>query len=580
MFATFQRYTDLLIRYLRIARAKVALLSILVLANLGLQLVNPLLLRRFLDSAMAAEPLGALTGLASLFIAVAVGSRLIQLIEEYVAEDVAWTTTNRLREDLARHALSLDMAFHTVHPPSELIQRLDFDIGTLSNFFSRFLLRIVTGGLLLAGALVMLTLLDWRVGAAFTLYVLLALAILYRISQRYTRYAIADLATMGSLFGYIQERLAGTEDIRARGAIPYALSGLYHYLRERLNARRKAGTMFVLMFGAMALFATGGTALAFALGAYLYRSGQITVGTVFAMTYYLTLIAAPLGGLMAQTQDMQRAAAGIRRVWELRDTVSAVQDGPGAPLPSGPLQVEVKDVCFAYSKAQPVLQDITFSLQPGAILGLLGRTGSGKTSLVRLLLRLYDPSAGAILIGGSDLRTLRQSDLRERIGLVTQEVELLHASVRDNLTLFDRTLADERLLEALRLLDIWDWYASLPAGLDTQLAGGDAGLSAGEAQLLALVRIFLRDPGLVILDEPSSRLDPATERRLERAVDTLLHNRTGIIVAHRLATVRRADAILVLEQGRIVEYGERVRLAADPASQYARLLRTGLEPTG
>jgi ABC-type multidrug transport system fused ATPase/permease subunit len=226
------------------------------------------------------------------------------------------------------------------------------------------------------------------------------------------------------------------------------------------------------------------------------------------------------------------------------------------------------------------LNEITFKLEPGKVLGLLGRTGSGKTTLARLLLRLYDPSSGEIRLGGVPSRGARLAELRRRVGMVTQDVQLFQASVRENLTFFNPAISDARIIDALDDLGMLGWYRGLPAGLDTELESG-AGLSAGEAQLLAFARLFLHDPGLVILDEASSRLDPATEQLVERAIGKLLRpegaQRTGIIIAHRLATVQRADAIIILDGGRILEYGERERLAADPSSHFAQLLRTGME---
>jgi ABC-type multidrug transport system fused ATPase/permease subunit len=208
---------------------------------------------------------------------------------------------------------------------------------------------------------------------------------------------------------------------------------------------------------------------------------------------------------------------------------------------------------------------------------VLGRTGSGKTTITRLLLRLYPPMAGTVRLGGVDLTQTRIGDVRERVGMVTQEVQLFEGSVRDNLTFFNTGVSDTQIRSALDALGLRTWYDALPAGLDTPLSSRGAGLSAGEAQLLAFARVFLKNPGLVILDEASSRLDPATERRIERAVDVLLGGRTAIIVAHRLATVQRADEILILEDGQVREYGPRVALASDPQSRFAALLRTGLE---
>ena len=264
------------------------------------------------------------------------------------------------------------------------------------------------------------------------------------------------------------------------------------------------------------------------------------------------------------------------------------QETGQARLPAGALAVAIEDVSFAYDDAEPeangeagvagplVLRHLSLRVEPGRVLGLLGRTGSGKSTLIRLLARLYDPVDGAVALGGVALRDVALADLRHRVGVVSQEVQIFQASVRENLTLFDPRLDDSAIRRALAALDLLDWIDGLPRGLDTPLGAGGIGLSAGEAQLLAFARVFLKDPGLVILDEASSRLDPATERHLERAIDGLVRGRTAIVIAHRLDTLRRVDDVLVLEAGEVVEAGPRERLAADPGSRFAQLLRAGL----
>jgi ATP-binding cassette subfamily B protein len=258
-----------------------------------------------------------------------------------------------------------------------------------------------------------------------------------------------------------------------------------------------------------------------------------------------------------------------------------VPQGGTAALTAGPLAVRFSDVSFSYEDGEDILCDLSFSVESGESLGLLGRTGSGKTTIMRLLARLYDPSDGSIRLDGVDLRDVSPDDLRRRVGVVTQDVQLFRGTVRDNLTFFrpptQGGARDADILDVCRALDLWEWYQTLPDGLDTVLGPSGAGLSAGEAQLLAFARVFLSDPGLVILDEATSRLDPHTERYVERAIDRLLVGRTGIIVAHRLRTVGRVDRILILEGGRIAELGRRVDLVRNPASRFNALLRAGLE---
>jgi ABC-type multidrug transport system fused ATPase/permease subunit len=271
-----------------------------------------------------------------------------------------------------------------------------------------------------------------------------------------------------------------------------------------------------------------------------------------------------------ELQELQKAAGGIVRIDNLRRLESSIASG-NVDLGPGPLAVEFDHVSFAYED-RGVLDDVSFMLSPGRSLGLLGRTGGGKTTITRLISRLYDPDRGTVSLGGVNLRQIRTESLRKSVGVVTQDVQLFRATVKDNLTFFDDR-PDDEVVAALEAVGLGAWIRDL--GLDTQLGAGGQGLSAGEQQLLAFARVFLQDPGIVILDEPSSRLDPATELLLATATERLFAGRTVLIIAHRLETVRTADEIMVVDAGRIVEHGRRQDLAADPESRYASLLATG-----
>jgi ATP-binding cassette subfamily B protein len=322
------------------------------------------------------------------------------------------------------------------------------------------------------------------------------------------------------------------------------------------------------------LFALG-TGAALGLSTALHGAGVLTLGTIYLVFRYTGMLREPLERLARQMHSFQQAAGALVRVRGLLATVARVADGPGVPIPDGALAVELDGVSFAYV-AEPVLRDVSFRIAPGEVLGLLGRTGAGKTTIARLLFRLHDPTAGAVRLGGTDVRKARLDALRGRVGLVTQDVQLFQGTLRENVALFNRSVPDERLRTVFAELGLDEWLRTLPAGLDTPLGAGARGLSAGEAQLVALARVFLKDPGLVVLDEASSRLDPQTERLLARAVQRLLAGRTGVVIAHRLATVERADRILILDDGGVAECGPRADLERDPASRFARLLRAGM----
>ena len=566
-------YRAFLVRYLRPHRPRVALLAALLLSSIGLQLLNPQILRYFIDTAAAGGVVRALLGAAVLFMIVALSGQAVSVAATYLGEQVGWLATNALRADLAAHCLDLDMPFHNARTPGELIERVDGDVTALANFFSQFVVQVLGSILLLVGVLALLFREDWRVGLALTVFALVALAVLRRSQNLAVPAMAAERESNARLFGFIEERLAGLDDIRANGAGAYVMRGFHRWMRDLFHTERKAWVMEAwLWIITTALFIVG-YALALASGAYLFQAGSMSIGTVYLIFQYTEMLRRPLEQLTEQLKEFQRATASIGRVQELYDEQSSILDGPGATIPSGPLPVEMEDVSFGYGEEGRVLRNVSFRLEPGKVLGLLGRTGSGKTTVTRLLFRLYDRDTGAIRLGGVDIEAARLAELRQRVGMVTQEVQLFQATVRDNLTLFDPSISDARIEEVLCEMGLWAWYASLPAGLETELAPGGGGLSAGEAQLIAFTRVFLKDPGLVILDEASSRLDPATEHLIQRAGEKLLHNRTGIIIAHRLHTVHRADEIMILEGGHVREYGARERLANDPDSRFARLLR-------
>jgi ATP-binding cassette, subfamily B, bacterial len=569
------QYRALLARYLKPQGGRVAVLAVLLFTGIGLQLANPQVLRAFIDSVSGQSPGGSLGLFAGLFLVIALAQQIINVTATYVGERVAWTATNALRADLTLHCLRLDLTFHKARTPGELIERIDGDVTDMANFFSKFIIQVVGSLLLLLGVCVVLWTVDWRVGAVLSVFAVVVLALVLSLRALAVPYWRAYRQSSAELFGFIEERLAGIIDIRANGGEDYVMRRLYERLRERLRTGRLARLFSALPWGVPELASAVGQGLAFALAATLFQEGTMTLGGAFVVYYYTQLIFHPLHLISNQIDDLQKASAGIVRVQELFSLRSAMTDGPGAPLPAGAPAVEFDHVTFAYDEDPAVLQDLSLQIAPGEVVGLLGRTGSGKTTLTRLLLRLYDPTAGAVRLDGVDLREARLAEVRRRVGMVTQEVQLFHATIRDNVTFFDTSIDDARITRALDELGLGDWLAGLPGGLDTMLEAGGGGLSAGESQLLAFTRIFLKDPGLVILDEASSRLDPATERLVERAVGRLLQGRTGIIIAHRLDTVDRADTILILEDGRVAEHGPRAALALDSGSRFAALLRTG-----
>jgi len=604
MRVPIREYARLLGTYVRPQWRWIVVLAVCIAATIALRLANPQILRSFLDTATSGGPRSALVFDAILFFAIAIASQGMAVASTYVGETVAWTATNGLRLDLLRHALALDATFHKEYAPGQLIERIDGDVATLSNFFSRFAIQIVGNGILVLGILGLLFREDWRVGLPILAFAGFTLVLLIWIRKLAIPFWTKYRKVSAEFFGFLGEQISGTEDIRANGGEAYVLRR-FATLSRRLFPLRLRSSLggYGMWMANVALFAVG-HAVAFAVGATLWRAAVISLGTVYLIFHYTELLRGPISEIRTQITDLQRAEAGIRRVRTMLATASKLPDEGRERLPRGALPVSLRDVSFAYEPPRkveesggdldeasdvdveresppgeliPALSSVSFSLGAGSVLGLLGRTGSGKTTLARLLVRLYDASEGLVAVGGRPARDVPLADLRRAVRMVPQEVQLFRATVRDNVRLFDPSVDDHRIHAALDQLGLENWGASLPKGLDTMLEAGGGGLSAGQGQLLALARAFLADPGLVILDEASSRLDPATEKLLEGAIDRLLEGRTAIIIAHRLATVQRANEILILEDGRVLESGPRERLAADPSSHLSHLLRTGLQ---
>jgi ATP-binding cassette, subfamily B, bacterial len=611
-----QAYASMLRKYLG-PQWRLALgLTALLFADIILRLVNPQLIRDFIDRAQAGGETSALLRTAMIFLGLALVQQAVSVLASYVGEVVAWTTTNNLRLDLTRHCLGLDLSFHNNHTPGEMIERIDGDTNNLATFFSRFVIEIIGNGLLIVGILVLMWLENWSIGLGLTVFVVLGMGIMIRYRDVAVPHWSAERQASADMYSFLEERLAGTEDIRANGAVAYVQQKFHVLIREVLRKSLKSAMVFnVLMNINEFLFAVG-TAAAFAIAAYLFLGELISIGTVFLVYQYTNMLTGPMANISRQMDQFQRAGAGVMRIQALFQIESKLKD-PAIESASGqclsdhffdseneqrlPLGIQFEGVYFAYddvletegvkepeqaqmdseSQLTPVLENISFDLAPGKILGLLGRTGSGKTSLTRLAFRFYDPLQGAVFIRMGedgqrvDLKHVPLEWLRRQVGMVTQNIQLFNASIRDNLTFFDTSIPDERIEAVIRELGLSAWFQALPSGLDTVLESG-GNLSGGEAQLLALTRIFLCDPGLVILDEASSRLDPLTESLIEKAIDRLLQDRTAIIIAHHLETVHKAEQIMILEDGSIQEYGERESLASDPQSRFSQLLKSGM----
>jgi ATP-binding cassette, subfamily B, bacterial len=568
----------MLTTYTKPVRGPLLLLALILAATITVQLITPLLTARFIDQAVGGATIRELVSIALLTIGVALIGQVLAPAETWASEHIGWEATNALRSDLLAHLFRLNASFHARHTVGEMIERVDGDVANLARFFSRFVVNILGSGVMVLGIMVLLFRVDWRVGIAIAVVLMLAVLAMLRIRVLATPAWAKERQAAADFYGFLGEILAAREDVRSNNASGYVTRRLTILLRALYAATGRAG-----MFGyALASSTTGffglGTAAALVIGTTLYRDGAVTLGAVYLVFQYTQMLRQPVNQLRDEIQDLQQADASLARITSLLAEPPA-QDVGEVDLPAGPPGVMLDDVTFGYDPADPVLHHVSVRVPAGRVLGIVGRTGSGKTTISRLLTRAWSPQCGSVSLIPDDsepipLCNLRLDEIRQRIGLVTQEVSIFGATLRDNLTLFDPTVPDDRLRSVITDVGLDGWLARLPDGLDSRLQSGGTGLSAGEAQLIACARLLLRDPDVIVLDEASSRLDPASERQLHRVFARMLEGRTGVMIAHRIDTLDLADDILVLEHGRVVEYGPRAELAGDPSSRFSRLLAT------
>lgn len=549
-------------------------LGALIAVSSALSLAGPLVVRRIVDDATDGATAAEIARLAVAFLTIALLIQAITVVVAWFATVTAWRTTNEIRLRLARHVLELDHEFHRRHTPGELIQRVDGDVTNVSDFLGRVVPRALGAALMVIGMVLVLAVVDWRLALGTAAYLALAFAVVVRGRHRAVGESSDEMGSYARLYGGIEERLTAAEDLRANGAAAHTMHRFVEESAEALSSSVRREHAFLRMWWAVQSSVAGGSVLALVASSALVSREVITIGTAFLLFQYVMLLSRPLEDVVDQLETVQKANGAMVRVIDLLAVRASITDLGTTSPPSGALSVSFDRVSFDYGDGVTVLDDVDLTLRAGRSIGVVGRSGSGKTTLSRLVVRLVDASSGAVRLGGVDVRDIPLGELRRRVAVIPQEVELFSGTIRDNVTMFDTAPSDEQVRRALRRAGL---VSLADADIHRDLGAGGAGLSAGESQLLALARVWLRDPDLVVLDEATARVDPATEQRIEAAITELMHGRTTIVIAHRLTTLRHVDDVVVFDGGRVVEFGERATLAADDDGRFHRLLELALD---
>jgi len=552
-------------------------LLLAVLAAAG-RVVVPLTVQNIIDHGILADggPDGGLVartiGLAAVAMlaaggcSAAVNLRLVRRTEAGLAA---------LRVRAFRHVHDLATLTQNTERRGSLVSRVTNDVDTISLFvqWGGIMLLVSSLQILVSTALMLtfswqLTLVVW---AAYVPLVLTLRLGQKKVSGRFTRVR----ERVGAMLGAMSEAVVGAETVRAYGATERTGRRIEHAIESTRTAQGRAQVLVSTTFSAGTLMVNLALAITVVVGAILGVGGQLTAGQVVAFLFLVQLFGGPVQLATEVLNELQNAAAGWRRVLAVVETPVEVAQAPDAvPSPRGPASVSLRGVRFAYPDGPEVLHGIDLDLPARAKVAVVGQTGSGKTTIAKLVTRLMAPTAGAVLLDGTDLRGLTLASLRERVVLVPQEGFLFDGTVLDNAAYGLRSAAtgdvERRVLDAFEVLGLSDWLADLPQGVRTQVGQRGEALSAGERQLVAIARAYLAEPDLLVLDEATSAVDPATEVRIARALDSLTSGRSTLTIAHRLSTAEASDLVVVVDQGNVVEYGAHHELAAADGV-YARM---------
>ena len=521
--------------------------------------------------------LAIITGAA---IAIAIADAALTYFDGQLSEVASQKAVYELRRTLFGHLQRLSIAFHQSADTrlGDLLSRLSGDIGALQDLAADGVSNIVTNGLTLASVAVVLFWLDWPTAIA-ALLLTVPMALYTKQNTKIMRQAMrAARRQEGRVSAVLQESLSYIKLVQAYGREDQEAKRLSRVSNRSLDANIRAATLLARLTPSVSLMSSVGYALLIVLGIDRVVSGHLTAGELLVLLSYVRGAQSPIRQLAKLSYSVSKAGASLERIREVLNLEPTIVERPSAVRLrlSGPASVEFRDVTFGYSRDRPVLQHVSLRVAPGELVAVVGATGSGKSTMLSLLPRFYDPWAGAVYIAGHDVRDLTLRSLRASIGLVLQDSLIFRTTVLDNIAYGRPDASDAEVIAAAEASGAAMVAARLEDGYDTVVSERGASLSGGEKQCIGIARAMLKDAPIVVLDEPTSAMDAHTERLVMAGIARLLRNRTGFIIAHRLATVMRADHVVVLDEGRIVEYGPPEILLADAGSRFASLAKAQL----
>ena len=554
-----------LMTYMRPYRLQVVLAILLLLATTGLQLAQPLLIQQAIDRDIAKGTTKDLWWIVSLYIAMLVFGFVFRYVQSVQMVLVSQKVMNGIRMQLFRHLQRMSIAFYDANPVGRLVTRLTNDIMALNDLLTAGAITIIADLFMIVGVAIVLLWIDWKLALiTFVIMPVLAVvmrwfAVVMRNSFRKQRLHVARLNA------FTAEHIGGMLLVQLFGRQRRDLQEFRSHNERLLEANLEVVHSYALFEPVVAVVSAATTGIIIIVGGQFVLHDQLTIGRMYAFLLLVAMYYNPVREIADRFNILQQAMASLERIFTLMDEPEGVQDAAdAADLPEKIAgEVEFDHVSFAYVPDTWVLKDVSFRIAPGERVAFVGATGAGKTSLINLLLRFYDVQHGRILLDGVDIAKAKQAHVRRHIGLVLQDPFIFTGTVEENIRLRDETISMARVREAARLVGADRFINEFPQGYQHQLVERGANLSTGQKQLLAFARSVAFDPEvMLVLDEATASVDSETEALIQDSLGRLTARRTSIIIAHRLATVRDADRIIVLHHGEIVEQGTHDELLA------------------
>jgi subfamily B ATP-binding cassette protein MsbA len=513
-------------------------------------------LATLVDGAFGGNKMSILHFAAILVIVIAGAGAIASYLEKNLTTRVGQSVMYDIRRDLYHHIQRLSLSYHDRHKSGDLVSRVTNDVDAVQDFVSTALLDVAVDLFTLAGMILVMMWLNWH----FTLIAMMVAPLLfvevYTLTRRIKKGTRAIRKKEGDIISVVQESLTAIRLVKAFAREDYEENRLKKETLESIDMTLRARKIKARLSPVVDMIVAGGICVVLWYGARLVITGQLTSGALVVFLFYLGKMYKPMRDLSKMADTVSKSIVGVERITEIIKTKDEVIDLPRAKrAPPFQGQIDFDHVSFGYLDGQPVLSDLTLRIKPGQFVALVGPTGGGKSTIIGLIPRFYDPTAGSVRIDGSDIRSFTMKSLREQMSFVLQETLLFNASIWQNIAYGKPEATPQEIIRAARLANADEFIRKLPQGYNTIVSQRGASLSGGQRQRIAIARAIIRDSSILILDEPTTGLDAASEQLVMQAIDRLTEGKTSIVIAHRLATISRADVIFVIKEGRIVETG-------------------------